>query len=45
MGVRAAGLLESPVMPHAETVSVIRTLDAIRAQWGLRYPFEGGTNR
>jgi predicted dehydrogenase len=35
-----AGLLESEVMPLAESVRVMRTLDRIRAQWGLRYPME-----
>jgi predicted dehydrogenase len=35
-----AGLLESPVIPLDETLSILRTLDAIRAQWGLRYPTE-----
>jgi predicted dehydrogenase len=33
-----AGLIESPVMPHAETLSIMGTLDEIRAQIGLRYP-------
>lgn len=33
-----AGLLESPVMPLAETLAIMRTLDSCRAQWGLRYP-------
>lgn len=33
-----AGLIESPVMPHEETLSIMGTLDAIRAQIGLRYP-------
>jgi predicted dehydrogenase len=33
-----AGLIESPVMPHAETLSIMGTLDQIRAQIGLRYP-------
>ncbi|MRW94703.1 gfo/Idh/MocA family oxidoreductase [Duganella sp. FT80W] len=33
-----AGLIESPVMPHAETLAIMGTLDAIRAQIGLRYP-------
>ena len=32
-----AGLIESPVMPHDETLSIMGTLDAIRAQIGLRY--------
>jgi predicted dehydrogenase len=34
------GLLESPVMPLDESLSIMRTLDTIRAQWGLRYPGE-----
>ncbi|HEX5345394.1 MAG TPA: Gfo/Idh/MocA family oxidoreductase [Duganella sp.] len=33
-----AGLIESPVMPHAETLAIMGTLDEIRAQIGLRYP-------
>jgi predicted dehydrogenase len=33
-----AGLIESPVMPHAETLALMGTLDQIRAQIGLRYP-------
>lgn len=32
--------LESDVMPLEETFSIMKTLDAIRAQWGLRYPME-----
>ena len=35
-----AGLLESDVMPLEETISVTRTMDIIRAQWGLTYPME-----
>jgi hypothetical protein len=27
-------------MPLAETVSIMQTLDALRAQWGLRFPTE-----
>ena len=34
------GLLESPLMPLAETLSIMRTLDTCRTQWGLRYPGE-----
>jgi len=33
-----AGLIESPVMPHAETLALMGTLDDIRAQIRLRYP-------
>jgi predicted dehydrogenase len=35
-----AGKLESAVMPLDETLAIVQTLDAIRAQWGLRYPGE-----
>jgi hypothetical protein len=35
-----AGLTESPVMPLTETVSVMGTLDRVRAAVGLRYPGE-----
>ena len=36
----AAGKTESDVMPLDETLSVLRTMDGIRAAWGLRYPGE-----
>jgi predicted dehydrogenase len=35
-----AGRLECDVMPLDETLALMETLDAIRAQWGLRYPGE-----
>jgi predicted dehydrogenase len=35
-----AGVLESPVIPHAETLSLAATMDRIRAQIGVRYPGE-----
>ena len=35
-----AGERESPIMPLDETVSVLETMDEIRASWGLRYPGE-----
>ncbi|MBO9326561.1 MAG: Gfo/Idh/MocA family oxidoreductase [Roseiflexus sp.] len=35
-----AGFSESPVMPLDETLGIMRTMDAIRAQWGLKYPME-----
>jgi len=35
-----AGKLESDVMPLDETLTIMRTMDQIRAQWGLRYPME-----
>lgn len=31
---------ESAVMPHEETLSIAKTLDKLRAQWGLKYPME-----
>jgi len=34
------GLLESPVMPLDESLAIIRTLDKIRSDNNLRYPFE-----
>lgn len=34
------GKLESDVMPLDESISIMETLDKIRDQWGLRYPFE-----
>jgi len=34
------GLYESPVMPLDETISIMETMDALREQWGVRYPME-----
>jgi predicted dehydrogenase len=34
----AAGLLESPLVPHAQTVALMRQMDALRAQVGVVYP-------
>jgi predicted dehydrogenase len=39
-----AGKTESEIMPLDETVSVLRTMDTIRAAWGLRYPGEEVTS-
>ena len=36
----AAGLTESPIMPLDETLSLMATLDAVRAAIGLTYPGE-----
>ena len=33
-----AGLLESPLVPHAQTLALLRQMDAIRAQVGIRFP-------
>ncbi|MBX3045753.1 MAG: Gfo/Idh/MocA family oxidoreductase [Anaerolineales bacterium] len=35
-----AGLLESEAMPLDESLAIMRTLDTLRAQWGMRYPGE-----
>ncbi len=35
-----AGKTESDIMPLDETLAIMQTLDRMRAQWGLRYPFE-----
>ena len=32
------GLTESPWMPLDETLAIMRVLDTLRAQWGVRYP-------
>ena len=34
------GLLESEVIPLDESLAIMRSLDEIRAQWGLKYPME-----
>ena len=34
------GRLESDAMPLDESVAIMETLDQIRAQWGMRYPFD-----
>ena len=35
-----AGLMESPVIPHGESLAALAVMDAFRAQIGLTYPFE-----
>ena len=35
------GRIESDVMPLDETLSIMRTMDQVRAQMGLRFPDEG----
>ncbi|WP_410771602.1 Gfo/Idh/MocA family protein [Fontibacillus sp. BL9] len=34
------GLKESPAIPLEESLGIMKLLDGIRAQWGLKYPFE-----
>ena len=35
-----AGLNESPMMPHEETLSIMRQMDALRKEWGVKYPMD-----
>ena len=34
------GKLESDIMPLDETLDIMKTMDELRAQWGLKYPEE-----
>ena len=34
------GKLESDIMPLEESLQIVKTMDTIRTQWGLKYPFE-----
>jgi len=34
------GWTECPQMPHKTTLNVMKTMDELRRQWGIRYPFE-----
>lgn len=36
----AKGLLESPMMPHEETISIMRQMDDLRKEWGVKYPYD-----
>lgn len=40
----AEGRRESPVMPLDETISIVRTMDTIRAQIGVRHPADDGVD-
>ena len=35
-----AGLPESPMMPHEETLSIMKQMDALRKEWGVVYPMD-----
>jgi predicted dehydrogenase len=35
-----SGKLESAIMPLDETLSIMKTMDTLRSQWGLKYPME-----
>ncbi len=34
------GKLESDIMPHAQTIEIMRIMDTLRNQWGVKYPGE-----
>lgn len=34
------GLLESPMMSHAETIGIMKQMDALRKEWGVVYPYD-----
>jgi predicted dehydrogenase len=34
------GELQSPILPWDETLEIMKTMDALRAQWGIKYPGE-----
>ena len=34
------GLQESPMMPHEETIAIMRQMDSLRREWGVKYPFD-----
>lgn len=34
------GLRESPMMPHAETLSIMKQMDALRKEWDVHYPMD-----
>ena len=36
----AEGAIECPEMPHSESVRIMEICDELRAQWGVKYPFE-----
>ncbi len=34
------GLLESPMMPHEETIAIMKQMDEMREEWGVKYPMD-----
>lgn len=34
------GWIESPYMPHAETLRIMKLMDQLRKEWGVIYPFD-----
>jgi predicted dehydrogenase len=40
-----AGLMESPLVPHEQTLRIMRQMDAVRRELGVTYPGEDRTDR
>lgn len=34
------GWIESPYMPHQETLDIMKVMDSLRKQWGVVYPMD-----
>ena len=34
------GCLESPFMPHSETLAIMHQMDSLRSEWGVRFPMD-----
>lgn len=34
------GWIESPYMPHAETLRIMHLMDGLRKEWGVKYPWD-----
>lgn len=34
------GLIESPMMPHEESISIMKQMDSLRMEWNVRYPMD-----
>ena len=34
------GLTESPMMPHEETLAIMKQMDGLRKEWGVVYPMD-----
>ncbi len=35
-----AGKIEAEQMPHSEILCIMKIMDSLRAEWGIKYPFE-----
>lgn len=34
------GLIETPLMPHQETLEIMEQMDQLRAEWGVKFPMD-----